>query len=123
MKLEPQAVEAIFNDCLGDEMSVCGIVSTFSYDPAKIDQHYDEIVDLLSQLPDSFKTSGGGGMSFLNACVDRDGNQWTGEHSVMEMLFLLGKATGHVSECLPRELWSVLPGGMPYYCVAGTGGQ
>jgi hypothetical protein len=72
---------------------------------------------MLLQLPDSFQKDSGGGYSFLEACNNKDGNQWTGLHLRMEQLFSLGIATEQVSYCLPRENWSILPGGMPYLVV------
>ncbi len=72
---------------------------------------------MLDELPDSFKKSGGGGMSFQNACVDKQGNQWTDFHQRMEQLFQLGIGIGKVELLMPREMWAMLPGGMPYYAI------
>jgi hypothetical protein len=71
---------------------------------------------LLNELPSSFKKDIGGGWSFLQACETKDGVQW-GEHRNMEQLFVLGMALGKVRYCLPRDLWQVLPGGMPYLVI------
>jgi hypothetical protein len=89
------------------------------FDPAKITEHEPEIVDFLSQLPPQFLTGpgGGGGWSFLNACNDKNDNQWTGLHRTMDELFLLGQAIGKVQYLMPREMWPILPGGMPYMQV------
>jgi hypothetical protein len=76
-----------------------------------------EIRAMLAELPDQYRKSGGGGWSFLNACDDRHGTQWTGFHRTMEHLFMLGLAIGAVTLLMPRELWDALPGGMPYYMV------
>jgi hypothetical protein len=94
-----------------------GIVTTVAFSPAAIQAHRADIGALLAELPDSFQSSGGGGWSFLNACNDRHGVQWTSFQLVMEHLFLLGLAGGQVSELLPRDMWSAFPGGMPYYVV------
>ncbi len=75
--------------------------------------------EFLLALPDSFQASGGGGMSFLNACMDRNGVQW-GEHRDIEQLFCLGTALKLCSLCLPRDMWDALPGGMPYYVVKAS---
>lgn len=72
---------------------------------------------MLDKLPEQFHEATGGGWSFLNACNDRHGNQWTGLHQRMEQLFQLGIALGRVSYCLPREFWSAMPGGVPYIVV------
>ena len=59
----------------------------------------------------------GGGWSFLNMCVDKDGNQWTGFHEIVDKLLMLGIAIGKMSFLLPKQMWSILPGGMPYVVV------
>ncbi|NCP46899.1 hypothetical protein COT86_02060 [Candidatus Collierbacteria bacterium CG10_big_fil_rev_8_21_14_0_10_43_36] len=87
------------------------------FNPDRLNSHKAEIEAMLDELPDEFKKSGGGGMSFLNACNDKHGNQWTNFHQTMEQLFQLGIAIGKVECLLPREIWSALPGGMPYYVV------
>jgi hypothetical protein len=38
-------------------------------------------------------------------------------HATMEQLILLGVGIGKVKSLMPREMWDVLPGGMPYYVV------
>ena len=122
--LTPDHVESVFIDCLfkeGEDTSTQivaeGIVSSAGFNPERIEAHRQEILDMLAELPDEFKVNSGGGMSFLNACLDRHGNQWTGMHRTMEHLFQLGIATGKATYLLPRELWSALPGGMPYISV------
>jgi len=122
--LNPEFVQAIFNDCLfkpGEDTSnhvkAEGISCNIGFHPARLESHKDEIVAMLDELPDDFKESGGGGMSFLNACNDKHGNQWTGFHQRMEQLFQLGIGIGKVKLLMPREMWSALPGGMPYYVV------
>ena len=94
-----------------------GITLSVGFHPERLDSHEKEIVALLDELPDVFKTSTGGGMSFLQACNDKHGNQWTGLHQRMEQLFLLGIGIGKVKLCLPRDMWAMLPGGMPYYTI------
>lgn len=69
---------------------------------------------MLDQLPGEFKLSDGGGWSFLNACVESNGTLW-GQHADVEALMALGIATDLVKYNVPRELWSELPGGMPYF--------
>jgi len=63
---------------------------------------------------------GGGGWSFLQLCEDDHGEQWTGLHKVMDELLMLAIATKHARILLPRELWSALPGGMPYIMFSNT---
>ena len=124
MELTSERVEEIFMDCLfsdGEDTSnaiiVQGVVNTLGFNPAKLEKYKEEILDLLDELPDSFKEGSGGGMSFLSACEDKHGNQWTGFHQKMEQLFALGIGIGAVKECLPRNMWYMLPGNMPYYTI------
>jgi hypothetical protein len=120
-ELSTQAVEELFRQCLAPAAVqgtvVEGIVTRAAFRPEAIAAHRGEIGALLAELPDPFLESGGGGWSFLNACNDRHGRQWTSYQQTMEHLFMLGLASGLVTELLPRELWPALPGGMPYYAV------
>lgn len=124
MKLTAEKVEEIFEKCLfqeGEDTSkhvlAKGLVVNVGFHPGRLEASKNEIVELLDELPDSFKESGGGGMSFLAACDDKHGNQWTGEHRTMEQLFLLGIGIGKVVSPLPRDMWGILPGGVPYYTI------
>ena len=123
--LTSEKVEQIFLDCLfregedtSNHIAAEGIVSTVGFNPARLESHRAEIEALLDELPDEFKQSSGGGMSFLNACNDKHGDQWTGLHQRMEQLFQLGMAIKKVRSLMPRSMWSALPGGMPYYVIA-----
>lgn len=95
---------------------VDGIVSRYAFHPERLASERGNIARLLDGLDDSFKSNGGGGMSFLNACMTKDGEHW-GEHPTMGMLFALGIGAGLCSYTLPREMWPVLPGGVPYITV------
>jgi hypothetical protein len=118
MKLDPQKLQDVFLSCLAETDDKCsviveGISAKFGFNDAQLKNNSDMIRAMLDELPVEFK----GGWSFLNACDDKHGRQWTGEHKSMEQLFVLGMAMGMVSELMPREDWKDLPGGMPYYQV------
>lgn len=98
-------------------IKVEGIVANFGFHPNRVKDIEARVIEMLEQLPDDFKKSGGGGMSFLNMCKDKNGRQWTGLHKTMELLVCLGIAIGKVSYTLPREDWKLLPGGMPYIVI------
>lgn len=99
-----------------DAVIVDGVRSKFGFHKARLESHREEVREALAQLSDQFHRGRGDGWSFLNACMDKDGNQW-GEHRNVEQLVCLGIALGLVEYCLPKEMWSVLPGGMPYFAV------
>lgn len=94
-----------------DAILVEGIVSNFGFHPKRVAAHKDEISDVIKLMPEEFTK--GGGWSFLNLCMDKDGNQW-GEHRNMEQLVTLSIATDQGKYLMPREMWSAFPGGMPY---------
>lgn len=104
------------DELLSKAVIVDGIMNKWGFVPEKLEAHKQEIIEMLSQLPEQFFEKTGGGWSFLNACVRRDGTHWA-EHPTMDMLFSLGQAIGAVRCALPREMWAVLPGNMPYYSV------
>lgn len=126
-RLTAEAVTAIMADCLyrhdeiaggkvpDDAVLVEGVVRKYGLHPGRLASHKAEIADLLADLPTEFQPSpeGGGGWSFLNACMDKNGRHW-GEHRDMEALFVLGIATEQAAWLLPREMWDAMPGGMPY---------
>ena len=53
-------------------------------------------------------------MSFLRMPFTGKGVQW-GEHNNVQDLVALGLATGMLECCASKALWSLLPGGLPYY--------
>lgn len=122
--LTPQAVEDLFDACheplgaVSDQVvevdTVAGKTWLRKQDVAAL---RDRIGHLLAELPDEFFRSQGWGSSFLNACTDRHGDLWTGMQMTVAKLFALGEAAGLVQCQLPREMWEVLPGRMPYYVV------
>jgi hypothetical protein len=120
MKLTASRVETLFVDCLGnpgeDTVEVDIIVGKALFRRDKIEEHKGEIFALLMELPIEFRESGGGGWSFLNAYNDQSGRQW-GEHQDMARLFGLGQAADLVTCQLPRSMWAILPGGVPYYSI------
>jgi hypothetical protein len=133
--IDAARVDEILRDCLykDDEVEglaqdqapegaviVEGIMRPFGFHPERLESHREEVAGMLANLPTEFRTSehgGGGGWSFLNACQDRNDVQWTGLHQVMDALFVLGIGLGLAAWLLPRDMWSALPGGMPYVVV------
>lgn len=123
-KLTQNAVEAIMENALlkDDEMTgdhppddaikVDGVVHKFAFNPERLMASKVKIDELLSELPDPFHRSKGGGWSFLNACQDKSGELW-GQHQDIERLVCLGIGVGSAS-WLMKEMAEILPGGMPY---------
>lgn len=128
--IDPQEVEAAFLDCLykkeelkgidgtpKDTVVVEGITGKFGFHPDRLEEKRTKVTEWLKALPHQFRKNSGGGWSFLNACNQENGVQWTGLHQRMEQLFSLGLGLGLVESQMSREMWKALPGGMPYYVV------
>lgn len=127
--IHAEAVEAAFLSCLfapeeivegkapEGAVIVEGITNKFGFHPQRLEAIRETVTRWLRALPTEFLQSGGGGWSFLNACNQVDGRQWADFHRHMEQLFCLGLGLGLVKSQIPRDMWDVLPGGMPYYVV------
>ena len=122
MKLDSKRVQELLIDSLEPRIDpdhtiiTQGVVHSYGFNADKIAKNKQEIIELLNELPDVFFEDSGGGMSFIQACMDKHGNHW-GEHHSMEELFCLGVGINRVRELLPRELSIALPGGVPYYII------
>ena len=97
-----------------DCIMVKGIMTTFGFNPERVDFHKDEIKGILDTMAPSFHMNTAGGMSFLNLCMDKGGVQWTGMHRRMDELCVLGIACGMANYIGDRDFWKALPGGMPF---------
>jgi hypothetical protein len=124
MELTAENVNNIFIDCLFDEgedtsnhVEAHGVHIRVGFHPEKLKANAPKIIELLNELPDSFKKGSGDGMSFLKICDDKNGNQWTGFHKQMDELVTLGLAIKKLSYLLPREMWEAFPGGVPYLII------
>ncbi len=112
-----EKINKIFRDCLFnkieeviDPLMIEGITINVVFNKKKIEDHREEIIDLVDNLHPTFKE----GWTFLNMCLNKDNIQWTGSHNTMQELLLLGLAIEKIEYLLPKEMWSILPGGMPY---------
>jgi hypothetical protein len=122
--LTADRVNSVFMDCLfkadeddTNQIVAEGIIHNVGLHAGRIEEHREEIHDMLAELPDAFRASNGPGESFPLLCYDRHGNLWTGFHIIMEQLVQLGIAIGEVEYTLPREDWKDFPGGMPHLTV------
>lgn len=109
--------EEIHDDPHRDAVLVKGVASNFGFHPGRLGANKQAIRELLLQIPEAFfvvSEGGGGGWSFMNLCIDRDGNHWA-EHRTMDELVCLGIGAGMAKFCIEdREVWKALPGGVPY---------
>lgn len=86
-----------------------GVVSVSVFSAERIEKNKETIASLFDELAGIDE-----GISFLTMCNDQYDRQWTGMHFMVDRLLQLGMASGVVEYTLPRDLWNILPGGMPY---------
>lgn len=129
--INPEEVNKAFLSCLyepeemgdskeppKDAVIVVGIRERYAFHPKRLEEKRSKVTEWIKALPHKFRINEGGGWSFLNACMQENGFQWTGLHERMEQLFCLAMGLG-LAECqIPRHLWPALPGGMPYYGIS-----
>ncbi len=118
-----QRLEAVFMDCLFrnkaeaktfEPVLSSGIAVNVGFHPERLASHAETIKALIKEVvKEDFYEDAGGGYSFLHLPFDKDDEQW-GEQRNAEQLFLLAQALKLASFCVPKEMWSMLPGGMPY---------
>lgn len=89
-----------------------GITREFIFDVGRLEENRAAILEQIDALPWEFAN----GWSFLNACINKNGDQW-GEHYNVEELMVLGIAIDKIEICLPKQFWAILPGGVPYFQV------
>lgn len=86
-----------------------GVRSITVFSAERIENNKEKIAELFDEFAGI-----DAGISFLTMCVDQYDRQWTGLHSTVDLLVQLGIASGVVEYTLPREMWDIFPGSMPY---------
>ncbi len=115
-----QLVREAFIDCLfkdgedtDNHVKVEGIVQNFGFHPQRLEDKRELITAILAELPEVFKK----GCTFLNICETKNGELWSGSHETCELLVVLAIGLGLMEYCFPKEIWSNLPGGVPYLII------
>lgn len=99
-----------------DAVIVRGVQHRYGFHPDRLEEARPLIVATIQELAPSFRIDGpvaGGGWSFLNLPFDAKDQQW-GEHENAEMLLVLALGLKLARYVLPRAMWHVLPGEVPY---------
>lgn len=115
-----QLVSEAFMKCLFEEgedtsnyVKVEGITNNYELHPQRLEEQRELVTAMLAELPVEFKE----GYTFLNICTNKNGELWTGDHRVCEQLIVMAIGLDLMSYCLPKEMWAILPGGVPYIIV------
>lgn len=126
--LSAERVNSLISDCLFtaeemvdgnpvvDPVVADGVMLRLRFHPDRLASVAADIRALLAELSSNFFPSGGGGHSFLALCQDKHGRQW-GEHSDCDALLCLAIGIGAARFPFPRDVWTMLPGGMPYLVI------
>ena len=110
--------EALNSELISKSLIVEGVNLKVGFHPNRIKQNTDNIISMLNCLPDKFLLGGeGGGASFLDMVMDENNDDWTSLHADVDKLITLGLAINYVSFLVPRKMWEILPGGLPYVVV------
>lgn len=127
MALNAKTVNETFQACLAvprkhgvQRIAVRVGETRATFDKAKLLEQYPVILLMLSELPTQFHAKGpnrGRGWSMRNACLDKDGNQWTALLVEVERLLALGMAQGWVASCLHKDMLKLTKTDMPYFKV------
>ena len=113
IELTKDNVYNIFYDCLINNNEECDykevevISSIFRFNKDKLKQYKNDIFNLIEQLPDMES-----GIAFMNLYLKKDSTKW-GSLVDAEYLLALGLATENLVYFLPKEMWPMLPFGMP----------
>ena len=118
MKLEATNVEKVFAECIKNDEScraevvtVAGITKSFTFFELVLCQWENDIIDLLSQLPEAFLDKGD---AFHKMGYNRENLQWTTDNAIMEKLVVLGIAIGRSVFYLPKSSQQI---NVPYVVI------
>lgn len=117
--LSDQVVNEIFRGCLhqhGDNPLTTTPVQHITHEVARfnqprLDNHRQEIHQLVSQLSNNFRKDGGA--SYFYSQLDREGHRWTRFEPIQERLVQLGFAIGEIEFVHERRYWPALYQGRP----------
>lgn len=116
-EVEKLIKRCLFEDGANTDSAVIseGIVRNFGFNPEELNKPdvQAKLEEIIQLLPVQFHTGGGDGWTFLNLPTTADGTQW-GDQAHAEELLCLAQALGMAGYCLPRDMWNILPGGVPY---------
>ena len=114
-------LKEIFMDCLFNEdelvngvptiepVYVNGVLHNIGFHPDRLESHRNDIQTMVDQLGDSFTV----GDSFLNMCIDKNGNHW-GEHISSEQLLTLSLGLQIIEYVVdPEQAKEIMPSSMP----------
>lgn len=93
---------------------VDGISSTFGFHPGRLEESRSEISEIVrTTISNDFFEGHGGSTSFLSLPISNNGNIW-GQQKDAEALLVMSIAIGIARILVPRDIWHVFPGEMPY---------
>jgi hypothetical protein len=101
-------------------IEVVGWLLRHTFSIKKLHGYREEIIRMLLSLPAGFRSDVGEGGSVGNMIERGDGVIWSVDMADIEKLVALGIASGLMNFCAPREVWHMLPGGLPYVRVEIT---
>lgn len=124
--LTSENVEAIFLDSLATSIDppssiivADGVTRSVRFQGERLYAHVSDIELMLSHVSSFFYDDRGGGHTYLELGLLRDGSRW-GTRRDADRLFTLGLALNLIAYARPdRAEWSLFPEGIPYVRIKG----
>ncbi len=96
-----------------NNVQVEGPTNIFHLHPERLEEQRELVKACLAELPPIFKE----GYSSMKLCKNKDGDHWTGNQKNCQELVIMAVGLNLMSYCTPRDVWSAMPGGVPYVIV------
>lgn len=114
--VEETFIKSLFKegeDATEEMITVDGVAHKYAFNAERLKEQKETVEALVAELPAEFKE----GWTFINLCMTKDGGQWTGFQLRSEQLMVMAIALELMEYCLPKEMWQILPGRVPYVIV------
>lgn len=120
-KLSAERVSALYDECLlkqsdfDEDGLTCnfyegsGVCGRAIFSIPRLNEHREELDECISEIRGIDHAP-----SFKEFYYDAEGNKWTEETVVVDMLVQMGMASNMLFYTLPDQLWPYLPDGVPF---------
>lgn len=102
-----------------DAVLLEGISLNVELHKARLEEQREKVLGWIDDIPEGFLREKGGGWTFLNLTMTKQGDQWC-EQPTAQALMLMAMGLGYAQYQLPRDIWRALPGGVPYVVFSKT---
>ena len=126
--IDPKEIHDMILDCLFKEgeptdkfVAASGVVGNFGFHPDRLASYKPKLAEMIGDLHPAFLKEVGGGWTFLNLCMDKNEHTWTDSQRVADEFLCLCVGNNLAQILIPRDMWSMLPGVVPYVVFSKEG--